>query len=455
MQNNLPNTKIIATIGPSTWDADVIREMISHGLTVARINASHADVPEIQRMHKFFRDIDDEIILMLDTKGHEIRTTGYDEKMMIKTGSKIQLVGSEYHGDSTEERIKLTYKNFSSQVKAEDMILLDDGYITLKVEGISGEFVNCIVIDGGELGTKKGLNVPKVSIDFGGLSEKDIEDITAGVELGYDWVAASFIRNVNDVKEIREVIGDSDIKIIAKIENGEGVDNFDEILEIVDGVMVARGDMGVEVPLEQVPAIQKMMVYKCRNAGKPVIVATQMLESMKTNPYPTRAETSDVANAVYDGTDAVMLSAETSVGDHPIGVVEVMARIAKETEKEYMADVVVSPTNAGDEVDEIARHGFEIAESLELDGVIIKTDKIETVGSIARHRRNGKLWVVTSSYENARKFRFYRGVITVVDESKEMSLVGEDYGLEKGQKVVIITDMNGDGRVDLSISSLV
>ncbi len=331
-------TKIVATIGPASNSVEKIRELFQAGVNAARINFSHGSHEShgetIERIKKIREELDLPIPLILDTKGPEIRTKLLKkEPVELVKGNKFILTTDDIEGDET--RVAVTYDNITKDLKVGSTVLVDDGLIELKVIEIKGNDVICEIINSGSLGSRKGVNLPDVHLGLPALAEKDIEDIKFGIKIGFDYIAASFIRSADDVKEIRKLLeenGGSNIQIISKIENREGIENLDEILEVTDGIMVARGDMGVEIPLEEVPVIQKEMIRKCKEQGKLVITATQMLESMVSNPRPTRAEASDVANAIFDGTDAIMLSGETAKGNYPVEAVKTMVKIATKVE---------------------------------------------------------------------------------------------------------------------------
>ena len=311
-------TKMICTIGPASESPEILSQIIEAGMNASRHNFSHGDHAEHATRINLVKDLakkhNKEIAIMLDTKGPEIRTGSFEpKKVELKSGNDFTIyAGGDVVGDTT--KCAVTYEGLANDVKPGDTILIDDGLVGLKVESIEGNKINCKVMNTGFVGTHKGVNVPGVSIKLPALTEKDIADLKFGCEIGVNLVAASFIRKAADVEAIRKVLvenGGEYIQIFSKIENQEGVDNIDSILEASDGIMVARGDLGVEIPMEKLPAVQKMIIEKCNNAGKPVITATQMLDSMIRNPRPTRAEVSDVANAIYDGTDAIMLSGES------------------------------------------------------------------------------------------------------------------------------------------------
>lgn len=331
-------TKIIATLGPVSNSPEMVKKLIETGMNAVRINFSHGSHEShgetINTVKKVREELGMPIPLVLDTKGPEIRTKLLkEEPVKLEKGNKFTLTTDDIEGDAT--KVSVTYEDFAKDLSVGATVLIDDGLIELKVLEINGNDVVCEIINTGMLGSRKGINLPNVSIKLPALTEKDIEDIKFGIKMGFDYIAASFIRSASDVLSIRKVLEENngtDIKIISKIENREGVDNIDEILEVTDGIMVARGDLGVEIPFEEVPIIQKQLIEKCKAKGKLVVTATQMLESMITNPRPTRAEASDVANAIYDGTDAIMLSGETAKGSFPVEAVNAMVRIATKIE---------------------------------------------------------------------------------------------------------------------------
>ena len=333
-------TKIICTMGPSTDKEGILEQLAIEGMDVARFNFSHGDHEEqkgrLDRLKAIRTKINRPIAALLDTKGPEIRIREFAKgKITLTEGQKFTLTADEIQGD--EERVSITYKELYKDVKPGDSILIDDGLIGLEVEEIEGSDIHCVVINGGIVSNKKGINLPGVSVNMPFISQKDREDILFGIQEEFDFIAASFTRTADDVLEIRKILdenGGRDLNIIAKIENQQGVDNIDSIIEVADGIMIARGDMGVEIPLEDVPVIQKEIINKVYNAGKQVITATQMLDSMMKNPCPTRAETTDVANAIYQGTSAIMLSGETAAGKYPVEALRTMVKIALRTESD-------------------------------------------------------------------------------------------------------------------------
>ena len=336
----MKKTKIICTMGPSVDNPEMLKKLIENGMDIARFNFSHGTYEEQKDRMDMLKNVRDElkkpIAILLDTKGPEIRTGLLEDgqKVVLESGNDFILTTKEMVGNA--EKVSITYEGLVNDVQPGGTILIDDGLIGLEVKEINGDEILCKVINGGELGQRKGVNVPNVPVKLPAITEKDREDIKFGVEQKIDFIAASFVRNADCILEIKaylKTLKAPYIPIIAKVENAEGIENIDEIIRVADGVMVARGDLGVEIPAEEVPYLQKMIIQKCNDAYKPVITATQMLDSMMRNPRPTRAEVTDVANAVYDGTDAVMLSGETAAGKYPVEALQMMSHIVESTEK--------------------------------------------------------------------------------------------------------------------------
>lgn len=333
-------TKIICTLGPASSTEEVIRELILAGMDVARINFSHGEHHEHKEKADIVKKLRTELgthtALLLDTKGPEVRLKTFENgKVVLKSGDEFSLYMDDRKGD--EKGVSITYSGLWRDVTVGSKILVDDGLIELRVNSVNEKEIRCSVLNGGQLSNRKGINVPGIKLSMPFLSERDKADIAFGVKEGFDFIAASFTQSAEDIRLIREELdrlGSHEIRIIAKIENCAGVDNIDEILNEADGIMVARGDLGAEVPMENIPILQKQLISKCYNAGKQVITATQMLESMTHNPRPTRAEITDVANAIYDGTSATMLSGETAMGKYPVEAVRRMAKIAMRTESD-------------------------------------------------------------------------------------------------------------------------
>jgi len=400
---NTAKTKIIATIGPSSWDKSVLTDMVTNGLSIARINSSFANDEEITRVAKLVKEISPRVALMLDTQGSKVRIINIKQDTKIEERTIIS-------SNNNTKGIQISYPHIHLQLKPYDLVLLDDGNIELEVEKVEDEEVFCKVIQKGILKPNKTVFLPSVRLELPILSERDKTSISSALNNDYDFLAVSFVRTKQDIEEVKKIIGQSDIKIIAKIENQEGLDHFDDILCIADGIMIARGDLGVEIPYEKLPIIQKQLIYRCRAAGKPVIVATQMLESMRENIRPTRAEVSDVANAVMDGVDAVMLSAETSTGRYPVEVVKTLQRIANEAESVMQTSKVYGTTQASREVDELCRNTCDIVENTDIRGIVVLSNMGKTLPSLCRHRVGVPVWSISNKIKRIRQERIFFGV---------------------------------------------
>lgn len=326
-------TKIVATVSDLRCEVDFVRKLYNAGMNVVRMNTAHLDYNGLDKIIGNVRQVSDTIALLIDTKGPEVRTTVCDENISLKAGQKIVIVGAP-NEKTTKDRICVSYEKIAEDVVVGSHILFDDGEIALVVKENKNNQLTCEVLNNGVLGSRKSVNVPGVRINLPSLTDKDLLNIDYAIENDIDFIAHSFVRNAQDVKDIQDILDakNSKVKIIAKIENQEGVENIDEILEVVHGVMVARGDLGIEIPQEKIPLVQRQLIRKCVEAKKPVIIATQMLHSMIKNPRPTRAEVTDVANAIYYRTDAIMLSGETAYGDYPVEAVKTMSEIAAEVE---------------------------------------------------------------------------------------------------------------------------
>lgn len=418
----MQKTKMIFTIGPTSESEEMLSELIKAGMNAARLNFSHGDHEEhgnrIELIKKLRTKHNNPIAIVLDTKGPEIRTKDFAEKVELKEGSRFTIYcGEDVLGDAT--KCSVTYDNLYKDVKPGNTILIDDGLVGLTVEEIEENKVHCIVANNGFVSSKKGINVPNVSIKLPALTEKDKSDLIFGCEQEVDMVAASFIRKASDVLAIRKVLeqnGGSDIQIFSKIENQEGVDNIDEIIKFSDGIMVARGDMGVEIPIERVPVVQKMIIEKCNKAGKPVITATQMLDSMMRNPRPTRAEASDVANAIFDGTDAVMLSGESANGKYPIEAAKTMARIAMaaEAQIDYEAALNKRKENALSNVaNAISLATCTTARELNVSAIITATQTGSTARMVSKYKPECPIIAVTPDEKVARKLALNWGVFPI------------------------------------------
>ncbi|WP_418618660.1 pyruvate kinase [[Ruminococcus] torques] len=416
----MKKTKVVCTMGPNTNDKEVMRKLIQNGMDVARFNFSHGDHEEQKFRMDLLKELREEehahTAILLDTKGPEIRTGLLKDgkKVTLQEGNTFVLTMEDIVGDDT--KVSLSYKGLAEDVQQGTVILIDDGLIGLKVKEIVDQDIVCEIVNGGELGERKGANVPNVPVRLPAITEKDKEDIKFGVEQDIDFIAASFVRNAECVLEIRAFLKELDapyIPIIAKIENAEGIRNIDEIIRAADGIMVARGDMGVEIPAEEVPYLQKMLIQKCNNNFKTVITATQMLDSMIRNPRPTRAEVTDVANAVYDGTDAVMLSGETAQGKYPVEALQMMVHIIENTEQHLDYDMILD--KAGDHLKRgissaIGYSSVLAAANLKAKAIITPTVSGATARVMSNLKPIQPIIGVTPSERALRRMSIYWGV---------------------------------------------
>jgi pyruvate kinase len=415
-------TKIVCTIGPASEQVATLRELIREGMNVARLNFSHGNHEEhamrIERIRQAAKEEGKVVAILLDTKGPEIRTGDLKfPEVELVAGNSITLTTDCLIGDVS--KISISYADFTKDVHPGSTVLIDDGLIGLTVHTINGPDVQCTIQSSGILKSKKGVNVPGIRINLPGITEKDAQDIRFGIEHDVDFIAASFIRKAEDVLEIRKILEEHEvyIPIIAKIENQQGVENVDAILEVADGLMVARGDLGVEIPVEEVPLVQKETIRKCNLIGKPVITATQMLDSMQRNPRPTRAETSDVANAILDGTDAIMLSGETAAGKYPIESVRTMAKIAERTEASFHHEEWLNKISkeAGHTItDSISQAVVHTGRNLKASAIVTATERGYTPRMIAKYRPNVPVLAVTPNEDILRKLSLVWGVVPVL-----------------------------------------
>ncbi|EMW5503531.1 pyruvate kinase [Enterococcus faecalis] len=453
----MKKTKIVCTIGPASESVDMLVNLINAGMNVCRLNFSHGDYEEhgarIKNIREAVKITGKRVAILLDTKGPEIRTNDMENgAITMKIGDSVRISMTEVLG--TNEKFSITYPELINDVNVGSHILLDDGLIDLEVTDIdrdANEIVT-VVKNEGVLKNKKGVNVPGVSVNLPGITEKDANDIRFGIGQGIDFIAASFVRRASDVLEITKILEEENathIQIIPKIENQEGIDNIDEILKVSDGLMVARGDMGVEIPTEDVPVVQKALIKKCNALGKPVITATQMLDSMQRNPRPTRAEANDVANAIYDGTDAVMLSGETAAGDYPLEAVQTMARIAVRTEEtlvnqDSFALKLYSKTDMTEAIGQSVGH---TARNLGIQTIVAATESGHTARMISKYRPKAHIVAITFSEQKARSLSLSWGVYaTVADKpssTDEMfnlaSKVSQEEGYASEGDLIIIT----------------
>lgn len=450
-------TKIICTMGPAVDDPEIMKTLIQNGMNVARFNFSHGSHAEqrerFQQLKRLREELGIPVAALLDTKGPEIRTCTLKDgqKVKLEQGQEFTLTTRNIVGDSS--CVQINYDGLNEDVEPGNKILIDDGLIGLEVVSVEGPDIHCIVANGGELGERKGVNVPNVKINLPAITEKDRDDIIFGIEQGFDFIAASFVRNVDAVLEIREILqeyGANDIKIISKIENREGVDNIDSIIKASDGVMVARGDLGVEIPPEEVPYIQKTIIRKCNEQFKTVITATQMLDSMMRNPRPTRAEVADVANAVYDGTDCVMLSGETAAGKYPVEALNMMCKICENAESHLDYEQLISDKR------KYRRRGISTAvvyaaaaTGLHMNARYIVTPTLSgfTARMMAKFRPHCPILALSPSDANLRKMQILWGVTpmhsemlhddgaAVIDSAFE--IIQESNLLEPGDTVII------------------
>lgn len=408
-------TKIIATIGPATWDKEILTDLFQSGVNAVRINCSFADKEEQDRVVKSIREIAPKMPIIFDIMGHKIRVTNFTEDKILKLNQRVifqplYMVPEKNLLDNQTEVIEITYPNLAKELTRGSKILIDDGNIELQVDSIVDESIICFVKVPGILKKNKTLTVPNVHLSFPTLSSKDLQDIANAKALGVDFIAASFIRDSLDVKTYYNEIKNSSLKLIAKIEDDEGVKNINDIVKNVDAIMVARGDLGVEIPIEQVPQAQQKIINVCKEAGKPVIVATQMLESMRSYKTPTRAEVSDISHAVEEGADALMLSAETATGRHPIACVDMMRRIILSAENNLEPKVIYGLTGISDITDYLLMTIPQLIKQLDLSGIIVLSHSGRSVNSLSRHDLSTPIWAITSNAILAKQLNLNRGV---------------------------------------------
>ena len=423
-------TKIVCTLGPSTDDENILKQMMIEGMNVARCNFSHGSYEDHkQRMDtvkKLRKEVGKPIAILLDTKGPEVRVRDFKEgKVILEEGQLFTLTAEDVEG--TKNIVSVTYNRLYEDLEVGMRVLIDDGLIEMKVEEVNKTNIVCRVINGGTVSNHKGVNVPDVDLSMPYISDKDREDILFGIEQDVDFIAASFVQKKEDILQLRKLLeknGGENIKIIAKIENAQGVANIDDIIEVSDGIMVARGDMGVEIPYEEVPVIQKKIIQKVYLAGKNVITATQMLESMVKNPRPTRAETTDVANAVYDGTSAVMLSGETAAGAYPLEAVKTMVRIAERAERDinYRKRFFNIEREANPDItDAICHATCTTALDLNAKAIVAVTKSGTAAKMISRYRPQSNIIGCATTEKVCRQLALTWGVIPLlIEEEKEV-----------------------------------
>ena len=445
---NMRKTKIVCTLGPSTDDEKVLEQLINNGMNVARCNFSHGSHEEhkgrMDKVKKLRTKCDKPVALLLDTKGPEIRTGNFEnDKIEVKTGQLFTLMADK-NILGNQERVGVTYPDLYKDVQVGSVILIDDGLVKMEVEKIDGTDIVCRVKNDGKISNHKGVNVPDIHINLEYMSKQDESDIIFGIEQDIDYVAASFVRTADDIKQVRKVLdenGGKDINIIAKIENSEGILNVDAIIDEADAIMVARGDMGVELPEEEVPIIQKMIIKKVYKAGKQVITATQMLDSMMNNPRPTRAEVTDVANAIYDGTSAIMLSGETAAGKYPVEALTTMSKIAERTEMDinYKQRFLNNHKDYRSDITEAVCHATCMtAYDLESKSILTVTKSGRSARMISKYRPDCRIIAGSTEEKVVRQLNMSWGVSPVLIKEKAHVLELFDYAVEVAKRKKLV-----------------
>lgn len=424
----MKKTKIVCTMGPSTTNPEIIESLILNGMNVARFNFSHGDQNSHQKHMQLVKNVavklGVDIAIMLDTKGPEMRLGKFKTgKVILQQGQVFTLTGRDVEGN--EEIVSITHKALAQEVNIGDQILLSDGLVRLVVTAIKDQDIVTIIKNTGEMSNNKRVAVPGANLSLPFLSDKDVSDITFGITQDIDFIAASFVQRAQDIQAIKELLDNNSasVQVIAKIENAEGVKNMDEILKLADGLMIARGDLGVEIPAEQVPLLQKKMIKLCNQVGKPVITATQMLESMTVNPRPTRAEASDVANAILDGSDAIMLSGETASGAYPVEAVQTMTTIAKCIEPTLDTELTLSRLGYHQTytTDAICHASVQVSHELNAKGIITVTESGSTAQMVSKYRPAAPIFAVSPDDKTLRKLQLVWGVIPLKGQRKAKS----------------------------------
>lgn len=446
----LKQTKIVASISDERCEVEFIRDLFKAGMNVVRMNTAHASREGFEKLIRNVREVSNRIAILMDTKGPEVRTTAITggEPIPYKIGDRVKIVGNP-NQETTRECIAVSYPGFVHDLQVDGDILIDDGDLELRVVDKTDEYLVCEVQNEATLGNRKSVNVPGVRINLPSLTEKDRNNILYAIEKDIDYIAHSFVRNKQDVLDIRQILDTygSDIKIIAKIENQEGVENLDEIINAADGIMVARGDMGVEIPFEKVPVVQKDMINKCLRSGKFVIVATQMLESMTHNPRPTRAEVNDVANAIFDQTSAVMLSGESAAGDYPVEAVKTMSRICREIEKTTTTGKFDITYNGSNIASSISCAACSIASIINADAIIPVSLSGSTIRKVSGFRPNIDIIGCSTNERVCRETSLMWGVtpVLITEQEDGEALINEVISkckaeglIKSGSRVVIV-----------------
>jgi pyruvate kinase len=451
----IKRTKIVATLSDKRCDPSFIRELYQEGMNVIRINSAHCDTEGALRIIRNAREVSDKIAILIDTKGPEIRTTMCDAPINLKKGSRIMISGNP-EGKTSEQLICVTYRPFVKEIPEGSAILIDDGDLELRAIKKNGDLLECLIENDGTLGSRKSVNLPGIKINLPSLTDKDRIFLKMSAENGVDFIAHSFVRSKQDVIDVQNVLDElkSRIKIIAKIENSEGVENIDEILEHVYGIMVARGDLAIEIPYEKIPGVQRKIISKCINNRKPVIVATQMLQSMITNPRPTRAEVSDIANAIYSQTDAIMLSGETANGKYPVEAVKTMTRVAQEVEadKEKFLDFPSNITE-GEVSDYLAKVAVKTSVRIDAKAIIVDTTGGKTIRNMASYRGFKPILAQCYLTSTMRELALSYGVYANYQERKKsiddfmkvalLKLTSHNYLMDKDVVVVLAGNFSG------------
>lgn len=455
-------TKIICTLGPAVDSDERITQIINAGMDCARLNFSHGTHEEqevrLNRVRRIAGELNRHIPILLDTKGPEIRLKDFEGGSVIVEKGSLFTFDTDKETPGTRERIGLTYDKLAKNVEVGTRILVDDGKIDLKVTAIKGSKVICKVVTGGKLSNHKSINIPNVEIPMPYLNDVDKSDLLFGIEHNVEYIAASFVRCADDLKKLRKFLKDNggqDIKVISKIENGQGINNFDEILELSDGIMVARGDMGVEINFEKIPAIQKMMIEKCNREGKIVVTATQMLESMTENPRPTRAEVSDVANAIYDGTTVIMLSGESAAGRHPVEAVRTMANIAVNAENtiNYYEKYVDSSAEMEPNLkNAICASAYNAAKYLDAKAIVVLTRSGATANILSRFHPECPVIAATISERGRNQLNLVWGITPVAAENLDSADKFVEYAVSKAVESRLVK--RGDNIVVILASDL-
>ena len=460
VKEKMKKTKIVCTIGPASQDKEMLKKLVKAGMNVMRCNFSHGDYEEhamkMDTLREVNKELGTDVAIMLDTKGPEIRTGAFEGGFTeFKKGQVSVITPEEIVGSS--DRFTISYKELYKDVKPGAYILVNDGQVALLVDHVEGKDIYCVAANDGRVKNTRGINVPGTKLQFEFLSEKDKNDLIFGCKQDVNFIAASFVRRKQDVLDIKKLIaenGKPDIKVLPKIECVEGVENIDEIIEVADGIMVARGDLGVEIPAEDVPLIQKELINKCRAAGKIVITATQMLDSMQENPRPTRAEVSDVANAIYDGTDAIMLSGESAQGKYPVEAVETMTKIALKTEGtlDYASlQRKAIRTAPLDQSEAICMSVAEIASKFNVAAIVAFTDSGFTARKMSRYRTKSMIIAATPNEQTTRALAINWGVKSVLCKQMDTRAAMIEYAqviakenlVEPGEQIIVTAGTPG------------